>query len=240
MNHTAKTLFMGILTSGLMSVAAGFVPSYAETSQMEQSVWTFNKLENIGGATTHVEGHPQIIDTPAGKAVQFNGVDDALFVDKHPLAGAKTFSFEAIFRPDGGAFEQRWFHLSEIDPATGKDSESRFLFEIRVKGDQWYLDAFVTGPGYKQTLVVPEKLFPVGRWYSVAQVFDGKTYSCYVDGVLQMQADIDYKPQAAGHSSVGVRINRVNYFKGAILNARFTDHALKPNEFLTVPAGLNK
>jgi hypothetical protein len=34
-----------------------------------------------------------VIETPAGRAVEFDGVDDALVVDVHPLAGAETFTF---------------------------------------------------------------------------------------------------------------------------------------------------
>ena len=34
---------------------------------------------------------------------------------------------------------------------------------------------------------------------------------------------------------VGVRINHVNWFTGSVAQARFTDHALKPEEFLKVP-----
>src|SRR5262249_38219810 len=79
-------------------------------------MWTFDRLENIGGHKTTVLGHPKVIDSPVGKAVEFNGVDDALFIDNHPLAGAGTYTWEAIFRPDGGQREQRWFHLSEQDP----------------------------------------------------------------------------------------------------------------------------
>ena len=230
---------MTIALGSLLAIAAGFVPARAGTSQPGQIVWTFDRLDRIGGAATHVEGHPQLISTPAGKAVQFNGVDDVLFIDQHPLAGAATFTIEAIYRPDGGEFEHRWLHLSEIDPATGADSDARFLFEHRVVGNQWYLDAFVTGPGYKQTLVVPEKLFAVGKWYHVAQTYDGKTYRSYVNGVLQAEAPIEFKPQGAGHSSVGARINRVSFFKGAILNARFTPRALEPKEFEPLPKGLN-
>lgn len=204
-----------------------------------QTLWTFENFQSIGGAPAHVEGHPGKLQTPAGVAASFDGVGDAIFVDSHPLAGAKTFTFEAIMRPDGGAFEQRWFHLAEIDPATGTDSDARFLFELRVVGENWYLDTFTTGPGYKQTLVVPEKVFPVGKWYHVAQTYDGHVYRSYVNGVLQAEAPIAFLPQGAGHSSIGVRINRVNYFKGAILNARFTDRALKPSEFEPLPAGLN-
>ena len=125
---------MSIIMGSLLAVTAGCAPTRA-AQQPEQIVWTFDRLEGIGGAVTHVEGHPKIIPTPAGSAVAFNGVDDALFIDQHPLAGAATFTVEATFRPDGGDFEQRWLHLSEIDPATGQDSASRFLFEIRVVGE---------------------------------------------------------------------------------------------------------
>lgn len=201
--------------------------------------WTFDRLDCVGGHPVAIEGHPTQIETPAGKAMHFDGIGDALFIENHPLAGQSTFTFEAVFRPDGGVFEQRWFHLAETDPATGKDSSARILFEIRVVGDEWYLDAFVTGPGYKTTLIEPTKKFPVGRWYRVAQTFDGKTYRSYVDGVLQAQADTAFKPQGTGHASVGVRINRVNYFHGAVLKARFTGKALTPNEFMSMPAGLN-
>src|SRR4026209_166430 len=102
----------------------------------EDVTWTFDRLENIGGHRTTVLGQPKVIDSPVGKAVEFDGIDDALFIDNHPLAGAATFTWEAIFRPDGGQTEQRWFHLSE------KDTDNRMLFEIRVVGEQWYLDSF--------------------------------------------------------------------------------------------------
>jgi hypothetical protein len=103
--------------------------------QADTVVWTFDRLENVGGHKTTVLGHPRVIDSPVGKAVEFDGVDDALFIDDHPLAAAATFTWEAIFRPDGGARAQRWFHLSEQDPVTGADTDNRMLFEIRVVGD---------------------------------------------------------------------------------------------------------
>ena len=103
------------------------------------TTWTFDRLENIGGHRTTVLGEPRVIDSPVGKAVEFDGKDDALFIDNHPLAGAEAFTWEAIFRPDGGEKEQRWFHLNERDPATGADTENRMLFEIRVVDDKWYL-----------------------------------------------------------------------------------------------------
>jgi len=209
-------------------------------------VWTFDRLDRIGGHPTTVEGNPKVIETPVGKAVQFDGVDDVLFIDNHPLAGAETFTFEAIFRPDGGDFEQRWFHLAErdaktgqvttFDPKTRADTNSRLLFELRVVGSHWYLDAFVNGPGYSRALMFQDKLHPLGRWYHVAQVYDGAEYRSYVNGELQGQAEMPFRPQGPGSAAVGVRLNRVNYFKGAVRQAQFTPRALPPAEFMSVPA----
>ena len=170
-------------------------------------------------------------------------MDDAVWIEKHPLAGAATFTFEAIYRPDGGAFEQRWFHLAERDPktgllagaehpTTGQDANPRFLFELRVVENSWYLDAFVNGPGYNRALMFKDKLHPVGQWYHVAQTYDGKMFRSYVNGVLQGEAEIAFKPQGEGAASLGTRINRRNYFKGAIRQARFTPRALTPDQFL--------
>ena len=128
------------IIAGLFLSSCGFMNS--APSMPGQITWTFDRLDAIGGVATQVEGSPKIVDTPLGKAMQFNGVNDALWIAKHPLAGADTFTFEAFFRPDGGAFEQRWFHLAERDPQTrllasaghpkGPDTHARFLFEIRV------------------------------------------------------------------------------------------------------------
>jgi hypothetical protein len=197
----------------------------------DQIVWTFDRLTDVGGRATQVEGAPKLIDSPWGKAVQFDGVQDVMFIDQHPLAGAKTFTFEAVFRPDGGATAQRWFHLAEDPMVANGTPNTRFLFEIRVAGEQWCLDAFATGPGYKHTLIFPEKLFPVGRWSHVAQTFDGRIYRSYVDGQLQGEAEMAFTPQGPGRASVGARINRVDFFKGAVREARFTPRALAPEDF---------
>lgn len=202
------------------------------------TVWTFDTLTGIGGYEASVEGAPTLIDTPAGKAIQFDGANDVVYVANHPLAGAETFTIEAVFRPDGGAFEQRWLHLAEADPVNGDAQSPRTLFEIRVVENAWYLDAFTTGPGYNKTLIVPEKTFPVGRWYTVQQTFDGKIYRAYVDGVLQAEAELDYKPQGQGRTSIGMRINKATPFHGAVHSARFTPRALAVSEFAALPSGL--
>jgi len=208
----------------------------ASAEPAETVVWTFDRLEHIGGHRTTLLGQPKIIDSPVGKAVEFDGVDDALFIDNHPLAGAKTFTWEAIFRPDGGQTEQRWFHLSEQDPATGSDTGNRMLFEIRVAGDQWFLDSFNQSGTESKALMNRKALHPLGAWRHVASVYDGKEFRNYVDGVQEGAAQVDLAPHGPGHTSVGVRINKVFYFKGAVHLARFTRRALKPEEFLKPPA----
>jgi len=218
--------------SGLRPNRSGAVPGQAGGT----AVWTFDRLENIGGHRTIVQGQPKVIDSPVGKAVEFDGVGDALFIENHPLAGAKTFTWEAIFRPDGGQTEQRWFHLSEQDPDTGADTENRMLFEIRIAGNEWCLDSYNQSGTESKALLNRKALHPLHAWYHVATVYDGSELSNYVDGVQQGAARLNLSPHGPGHTSVGVRINKVYYFKGAVHLARFTRKALTPSEFLKPPA----
>ena len=44
-----------------------------------------------------------------------------------------------------------------------------------------------------------------------------------------------FVPPTAGQASVGVRLNRVNWFHGAVARARFTHEALAPSRFMAVP-----
>jgi hypothetical protein len=201
----------------------------------ESLVWRFDRLENIGGHKTTVLGQPRVVETPLGKAVEFDGEDDALFIDHHPLAGATAFTWEAIFRPDGGQREQRWFHLSEMDPQTGAIRDNRMLFEIRVAGDQWYLDSFILSGKQSATLMNRQALHPLRAWYHVASVYDGKEFRNYVDGVQEGAAQVQLAPHGPGQTSVGVRINKVFYFQGAVLLSRFTRRPLTPAEFLKPP-----
>jgi hypothetical protein len=182
-------------------------------------------------------GHPRLIDSPYGKAVEFNGIDDAIFIDSHPLAGASEYTWEVIFRPEtGGAQTQRFFHLAELDPMTGRDTGNRMLFELRIVENQWCLDSFAFSNGSASTLLNCEKLYPLGAWYRVTAVYDGEMLRSYVGGELQSEAEFHLTPQGAGHASIGTRIDRRDYFKGAIFTARMTPRALKPEEFLPLPA----
>lgn len=218
-----KPALAAVLISGLAGTAALGQNGGVET-------WHFDRLDRIGGVSTTVLGAPRVVETPIGRAIEFDGVDDALFVDAHPLAGAQVFTWEAIFRPDGGNPEQRWFHLQE------NGSENRMLFEIRVVGTRWFLNSFNFSTTGSRALMNKSSLHPLGAWYHVAAVYDGNVFSNYVNGARDGAAEVELAPQGPGRSSVGVRINRVDYFKGAIHSARFTRRALTPGEFMRVPA----
>lgn len=205
-------------------------------SACAQELWQFDQTTSLGGHATHLLGHPQVVATEYGKAIAFNGVDDALQVDVHPLAGAATWTWEMIFRPDAdGAAAQRVFHLQVKDPATGADIADRMLFEIRIVKGQWCLDSFAVSAGQRATLLNCDKLHPLGQWFRVTAVYDGTTLKNYVGDELQGEAALKLLPQGAGHSSVGTRIDLRDYFKGAILQARFTPRALAVQDFLKIP-----
>jgi hypothetical protein len=190
-------------------------------------VWNIDNLQRIGGLPTSIVGAPLVIETAAGKALQFDGRDDALFVEKHPLAGLPAFTVEVIFRPDsGGDSAQRLFHMQE-DGSNGK-----VLFETRLFGDSFVADVFVESRAGEVALYAPEKKHPLNAWYNVTAVIDGKTARHYVNGVEEMSVNLGFTPQGPGRTSIGVRINRLYYFKGAIRQARFTPRALAPAEFL--------
>lgn len=116
----------------------------------------------------------------------------------------------------------------------------RFLFELRTRDGQWWLDAFVTGGAsndYRSLLLLEDHKHPVGRWYAVTQTYDDKTHRSYVNGVLQGELPLSaYKPMGPGGAAIGARANKSDYFKGAVRQARFTSSALSPDQFLRVPA----
>jgi len=195
---------------------------------IKQTTWELNAVNNLGGYATRVLGAPRLIEIPQGKAAEFDGQQDGIIVDTNPLTGMERFTLEVVFRPDaGGPKEQRFVHLQEAG------GENRILIETRLTGDnRWFLDTFIRSGETNQTLYAEKFLHPVGEWYRAALVFDGREMRHYVNGIQEMSALIQYQPMKPGQISLGVRLNRVFWFKGAIRKVRFTHDALAPGEFL--------
>ncbi len=192
--------------------------------------WKIDNLKKIGGNKVAVIGEPRLIKTPAGKAVLFDGAHDGLLLEVNPVAGARAFTIEAVIRPDaGGSEEQRWMHIQEAS------ADNRVMLETRVREGFWFLDTFIkngAGPENSRTLLDEPFKHPVGAWYHVALVYDGAVMRNYVDGKEELSGPLTVAPLAEGRTSVGVRQNRVYWFKGAIRTARFTPRALAPREFM--------
>ena len=213
MNRLFTLVFISVLAA-----ASGF----AQT----ETVWNLNSLKKIGGVKVTVLGNPGIDKSKQGKSIVFNGIDDGVFLETNPIENSKAFTIEAIFRPDGGTTEQRWFHIQQ------DNSENRVLLETRLVGAEWFLDTYIKSGENNRALLAENFKHPVGAWYHVALVYDGSEMRHYVDGKLELAGPLTIAPIAQGQTSIGVRMNRVYWFKGAVRKARFTMTALSPHEFM--------
>jgi Concanavalin A-like lectin/glucanases superfamily len=191
-------------------------------------VWKIDNVKKIGGHPVEVLGSPRVVKTDRGNAVEFDGVRDGIFIQNNPLAGADKFTIEAIFRPDeGGGAEQRWLHIEDKD-----NVESRAMLETRLTGKEWFLDTFLKSGDNRMPLYAENFKHPTGQWFHVALVYDGTEMRHYIDGKLELSGKIDFKTFGKGVTSIGVRQNKVFWFKGAVLKARFTHRSLPPAEFM--------
>ena len=185
-------------------------------------------MDAVGGHETEIVGQPKRIDTDAGTAVEFDGAGDALVVDTNPLAGFQEFTAELIFQPyPNGLTAQRFFHIEE------NDSESRLLFETRLTGNnEWILDAFIKVGEQGYVLFDEESRHTIGPWYNVAIVVGDGLFRSYTNGELELETKIDFVALNPGKTSLGVRMNRVCWYKGALRAARFSPQPLGPADFL--------
>lgn len=218
----------------LLLGAALLLASCTAPAPAEQAAdWLVAELPQVDS----ILGAPRTIDTPLGKAVRFDGTRDAFFLADNPLRGLEELTVEVIFRQDGTApFEQRFLHMGTL-------RGERILFETRVKPDgTWYLDNFIRrlDPQADLTLIDSTLCHPADRWYNLALVVADGRATNYVDGVQQLTGEMPYRPATEGITSVGVRQNKVCWFKGDLYRIRITPRALTPDEFLRDQERLNR
>jgi hypothetical protein len=122
---------------------------------------------------------------------------------------------EVCFRPEaGGPEEQRFLHVQG-------DDESRALLELRSTPDGWYGDVFVHFASGERFLNDPAKRHPFGHWYRMALVYTGSELRQYVDGELELRGAAPAGNLGDGVVSIGMRLNGISPFKGAISRVRF-------------------
>jgi hypothetical protein len=192
-------------------------------------IWDINNLKYIGGNKVTILSSPKVLNTLIGRATQFDGIDDGLILNTNPLAGAKVYTVEIIFRPDsGGNPEQRFFHMGEIDG-------NRVLMETRLTdNNMWFLDTYIRSGESERTLYAKNFLHPTGKWYHAALVYDGKKVRHFVNGSLELEGLVGFVPMEGGRTSIGCRLNQVFWYKGAIRRIRITPRVLSPKEFLPI------
>lgn len=185
----------------------------------------FLQKDSIG---VQINGSPKIAASPYGRCVAFDGVDDAIFVEDMPLDSLESFTIEMVFYPEKeGPFEQRVVHIGEV-------FDDRMLLEIRAVDDQWYFDGFVSSAGNNKALIDENLTHPLAQWYHVALVVSPEILQTYVNGTLELEEPYAFKGIQNRRSSIGVRLNKISWFKGMIHRIRITPGQLDPTEFIKI------
>ncbi len=198
--------------------------NFSRATDAPTLVWKIGDLKQIGGHATEVIGAPRIAE---GAAV-FDGAHDGIFVPADPLDGAKEFTIEILFSPaEGGPEAQRFFHLQDATAA-----QWRVMIETRLDGKGgWWLDTFLGATKGGTPLIDPKRVHKTDTWYWAAVSYDGKTMTSFVNAEKELEAtNVKFGPLGPGKLSLGVRQNKVYWFKGAIREVRFTPAALPPEQ----------
>lgn len=198
-------------------------------AQVDTILWLVDNLSQIGGHDVQVIGTPEVITTDIGMAIEFDGIDDGLIVDGNPVAGATAFTVEIIFKPySGGEVEQRFLHMQQ-------DNDNRLLIELRnPSNENWTLDTFIKAGTSSQALLDYSFVHALDEWAHAALVYKDGAMEHYVNGEKELEGTVNYQVVNSGETSLGVRLNQVSWFKGAIHSVRVTHDALSPDEFLPI------
>ncbi len=180
--------------------------------------WKLQNPDLIGGFKPVVLGNPSIKTEGKNRSIYFNGIDDGLIIPAIPITGWTKFTIEVLFNPAGdGSLAPRFIHFED-------EALNRGTFELRLTNDgQWYLDVFLKNGKTNQglTLIDSTKLHPVNKWYWAALVYDGKKMRSYINGQNELEGEIDFPAMTKGSIALGVRLNKINWFRGYIREIRF-------------------
>ena len=190
--------------------------------------WRLDNLRQLAGSPVQLIGAPTVVNTDRGPAIAFNGSSDGLLIERNPLEGLSQFTIEVLFAVDAeGPNEQRFLHMQEAEGG------NRALVELRLRDGTWALDSYVRHGDAQLTLLDQSKVHRAGEWHVATTTFDGTTLTHYVDGIVQGGGAVAFRPLRGGRTSIGVRQNRVSWFKGKIHTVRVTPAVVPPSGFLT-------
>jgi hypothetical protein len=187
----------------------------------EPVIWRLDQPDKLAGHPLTVLGAPRITKEADGTAMFFNGSTDGLLLSANPLDGSAQFTIEVRFKPEaGGLAAQRFFHLE--DTATW-----RIMLETRLDGHgHWWLDTFLGKTGVSQPMIDPKLQHATDRWYWIALRFDGARMTSFVNGEQELEREAKFGPMTEAQLSLGVRQNKVFWFKGGIREVRWHREAI--------------
>jgi hypothetical protein len=194
-------------------------------------IWQMDNLTAIGGNQTIQVGTPSVIETPIGKAVQFNGSPDQLLITSFPLDTATAFTIELILHPiDVGSTtalnEPRVMHIEDAS-----DNTKRITMELRIEGKKWGIDAYILN-GSSESTLTGSKTHDIDQWFNFTITYSNSAFKAYVNGAVEDSDKVEYGIlPITSKVSLGCRQNKKNYFLGAINKVVFTKRLLSPVEF---------
>ena len=197
-----------------------------------EMIWSIPQILTMQGAGVRVQGPPRAQGDLGSDAVWFDGREDMLVVEGHPLKGATAFTLEALFFPQpGGGEEQRFVHLQKTGGA------DRVLLETRLTGDRrhWYGDTFIGAKGGEYFLNDPRLTHPTGRWYVLSLRYAAGVMEQYVNGERELSREACWENWEEGQVALGQRLNGVSPFYGGLARIRMVDRALPPEELWKPP-----
>ena len=210
-----------VLGSSLLGPTLAEETTHGESASSKVTIWKLGNIKSIGGLEPVVIGEPKALAEDSEKGLVFNGKDTGLEFSSNPIAGLSQFTIEVFIAPDpAGEPEQRFLHIED-------EKGGRALMEIRLKDGSWALDTFLATKMSRLPLFDGTKAHPAGKWTWVALVYDGKTMRHFINGEKELEGVVDFPPSASGKMSLGVRLNRVYWYKGAISEVRFHPSALE-------------
>lgn len=167
--------------------------------------------------------------------LDFDGIDDRLFVPDHPsFALTEALTIEAMIRFDGLSAGSPEFNMIVY---RGDDREALDPYFLAIGNDERLF--FNIGSHEHFVRVVSPEPLERGRWLHVAGTFDGAA-KLFIDGKEISSATTTVHPLAtldpSSEPGIGIgSIQSANYpfgFNGMIAEVRISDYARRPNEFL--------
>lgn len=206
-------------------LALGCVACATQKPQPKEAtlhIWQLHTLQEIGGHAPEVWGAPRVVPADKGrKATAFDGQQDGLLIPANPIAGAEAFEIEVVLKPASAYpanIEQRFLHIQEAG-----NPDRRILIELRLNNkEQWYADFFMRTEKASLTLIDSTKTHPVDEWATIKLRYKDGMLTGFVNGEKEVSGAIEYQPIAdSAYTSIGTRMDKRSWFKGAIREVWF-------------------